>query len=153
MQSYGDSRGDALHAYGETRYSVLRYAAMAAKWREPARDALDTLVLNTADISSLDLIVEQTAFMPFDPTVKRTEATLQEKATGKSFKTTKGAPHVISKLIKNQAVRSAVAQDVHMLGSRGIRALAVARTDDQGDWVMLGLLTFLTHHGWIHSKL
>ena len=132
-----------LYAYGETRYSVLRYAAMAAKWREPARDALDTLVLNTADISSLDLIVEQTAFMPFDPTVKRTEATLQEKATGKSFKTTKGAPHVISKLIKNQAVRSAVAQDVHMLGSRGIRALAVARTDDQGDWVMLGLLTFL----------
>lgn len=132
-----------LYAYGETQYSVLRYAAMAAKWKEPARDALDTLVLGAADISSLDLIVEQTDFMPFDPTVKRTESTLQEKATGKQFRTTKGAPHIISALINNEAVRSAVTQDVAMLGNRGIRALAVARTDDLGEWVMLGLLTFL----------
>lgn len=132
-----------LYAYGETQYSVLRYAAMAAKWNEPARDALDTLVLGAADIASLNQIVEQTEFMPFDPTVKRTESTLQEKATGKVFKTTKGAPHIISALINNEAVRSAVAQDVAMLGNRGIRALAVARTDDLGEWVMLGLLTFL----------
>ena len=37
----------------------------------------------------------------------------------------------------------AVEQDVHSLGARGIRSLAVARTNDQGEWVMLGLLTFL----------
>ena len=39
---------------GETQYSILRYAAMAAKWKEPPRDALDTLVLTTADLPSLD---------------------------------------------------------------------------------------------------
>ena len=132
-----------LYAYGETQYSVLRYAAMAAKWKEPARDALDTLVLGAADVNSLDSIVEQTEFMPFDPTVKRTEATLKERTTGKVFKTTKGAPHIISALINNDAVRTAVAHDCSMLGNRGIRALAVARTDDLGEWVMLGLLTFL----------
>ena len=29
------------------------------------------------------------------------------------------------------------------LGERGIRSLAVARTDADGQWYMLGLLTFL----------
>jgi len=132
-----------LYAYGETQYSILRYAAMAAKWHEPARDALDTLTLNAADVNSLDAIVEQTDFMPFDPIVKRTEATLREKATGNTFRTTKGAPHVIVQLIKNQAVAQAVHIDVESLGARGIRSLAVARTNDHGEWVMLGLLTFL----------
>ena len=40
-------------------------------------------------VGSLDL-VEQTAYMPFDPIVKRTEGTVKEVATGKVFKTTKG---------------------------------------------------------------
>ena len=71
-----------IYAYGETQYSILRYAAMAAKWHEPARDALDQLTLGAADVASLDVLVEQTDFMPFDPTVKRTEATLRDKATG-----------------------------------------------------------------------
>lgn len=45
------------------------YAAMAAKWKEPPRDALDTLVLGAVDMPSM-VGVEQTDFMPFDPTVK-----------------------------------------------------------------------------------
>lgn len=55
---------------------LLRMAALAAKWKEPARDALDTLVLGCADLPSLD-VYEQIDFMPFDPTVKRTEGTLK----------------------------------------------------------------------------
>lgn len=132
-----------IYAYGETQYSILRYAAMAAKWHEPPRDALDTLTLNAADVECLDSIVEQTDFMPFDPTVKRTEATLRERATGNTFRTTKGAPQVILSLINNAAVTQAVEMDVQSLGARGIRSLAVARTNDHGEWVMLGLLTFL----------
>jgi H+-transporting ATPase len=46
---------------------------MAAKWHEPPRDALDTLVLGAVDLPSLH-DVKQTAYMPFDPTVKRTGA-------------------------------------------------------------------------------
>ena len=41
------------HTQGETQYTVLRYAAMASKWNEPARDALDTLVHGCADLASL----------------------------------------------------------------------------------------------------
>ena len=58
------------------QYKLLRMAALAAKWKEPARDALDTLVLTTADLPSLDE-VEQIDYIPFDPTTKRTEGTLK----------------------------------------------------------------------------
>ena len=42
-----------IYLEGETQYSVLRYAAMASKWLEPPRDALDTLVHGAADLASL----------------------------------------------------------------------------------------------------
>jgi H+-transporting ATPase len=136
-----------IYKEGETQYSVLRYAAMAAKWKEPPRDALDTLTLTAVDMPSLDK-VEQTGFMPFDPIVKRTEGTVIEN--GKTFKTTKGAPHVLSKLVTdsgntNQAVIDRLEKDVFELGLRGIRSLAVAKTmdEDPEKWELLGLLTFL----------
>ena len=43
-----------VYVKGESQRSMLRYAAMAAKWRDPARDALDTLVFGAADLPSLD---------------------------------------------------------------------------------------------------
>jgi H+-transporting ATPase len=127
---------------GETQYSILRYAAMAAKWHEPPRDALDTMTLGQADLKSLEHI-EMLDFMPFDPIVKRTEGTLRDKKSGKTFKTTKGAPHVLLKLCKDHKIHEKCESDVTQLGMRGIRALAVAKTDDNGEWHMLGLLTFL----------
>lgn len=36
-----------------------------------------------------------------------------------------------------------VEEDVHRFGLRGIRSLAVAKTNDEGRWEFLGLLTFL----------
>ena len=81
--------------------------------------------------------------MPFDATIKRTEGYVRDTRTGEVFRTTKGAPHVILKLVNNNAVTAAVERDVQALGERGVRSLAVARTDSQGHWVMLGLLTFL----------
>jgi len=127
---------------GETQYSILRYAAMAAKWHEPARDALDTMVLGQADLPSLD-VIEQLDYMPFDPVVKRTEGTLKDTRTGELFKVTKGAPHVLLKLTNDEAIKERCEHDVHALGARGIRCLAVAKTDASGRFHMLGLLTFL----------
>merc|ERR1711871_651103 len=108
----------------------------------PARDALDTLVLTAVDMKSLDG-VEQTDFLPFDPVVKRTEGTVIEK--GKKFKVTKGAPHVLLKLVGDKAMEERVLKDVEGFGSRGIRCMAIAKTVDSGlsDWKFLGLLTFL----------
>eukprot|EP01034_Spumella_vulgaris_P021561 gene21561-27599_t len=131
-----------VYCKGESQYTILRYAAMAAKWREPPRDALDTLTLNAVDMNSLEA-VEQLEYMPFDPVVKRTESTLRDRATGVVFKTTKGAPHVILKLINDPPFAALVEKDIRSLGERGIRSLAVARTSETGDWILLGLLTFL----------
>jgi magnesium-transporting ATPase (P-type) len=41
----------------------------------------------------------QVDFLPFDPTIKRTEGTLKA-ADGRTFKCTKGAPHIILKLVE-----------------------------------------------------
>ena len=139
-----------VYKKGETQYSLLRYAAMAAKWKEPPRDALDTLTLTAVDMPSMDA-VEQLAFMPFDPIVKRTEGTVKEIATGKVYKTTKGAPHVILKLVisnntnkvANEKITHVVEEDVYNFGLRGIRTLAVAKTNDKEQWEFLGMLTFL----------
>ena len=81
--------------------------------------------------------------MPFDPIVKRTEGTVREKHSGKVYKTSKGAPHVILTLVGDSTITNAVDADVHRLGERGIRSLAVAKTNDKGDWMFLGILTFL----------
>jgi len=139
-----------VYKKGESQYSLLRYAAMAAKWKEPPRDALDTLTLTAVDMPSMEA-VEQLAFLPFDPIVKRTEGTVKELSTGKIFKTTKGAPHVILKLVvtnntnqkANEKLTTVVEEDVHSFGLRGIRTLAVAKTNDKDQWEFLGMLTFL----------
>merc|ERR1719364_535023 len=142
---------------GETQYSLLRLAAMAAKWHEPARDALDKLVLgcetnpNGVDLKSMECI-EQLDYLPFDPVIKRTEGTVKDKSQkingGATFKTSKGAPQVLLKLVEqaggcDAAMKKAIEKDVTDLGKRGIRAIAVAKTDEQGVWRMMGLLTFL----------
>ena len=136
-----------IYLAGETQKSTLRYAAMATKWHEPARDALDTMTHSAADLDSLDngpLAVTQTDFMPFDPTVKRTEGSLKLKSNGKSFKVTKGAPHILLALCEgNEKIQIQCEKDVHDLGTRGIRSLAVAKTNDKGKWEMVGLLSFL----------
>jgi H+-transporting ATPase len=140
-----------IYKEGETRASLLTYAAMAAKWKEPPKDALDTLVLGAVDMKSLENI-ELLNYMPFDPTQKRTEGTVRDNTTGKTFKTTKGAPNIILALLSkgkkhfsSSAFKKQVDNDIHGLGQRGIRALAVAKTDsaDGDNWEFLGLLTFL----------
>merc|ERR1711959_558965 len=147
------------YAPGLNQYELLRLAAMAAKWKEPARDALDKLVLgcdtnpNGVDLKSMDCI-EQLDYLPFDPVIKRTEGTVKDSSGkyngGAKFQTSKGAPQVLLKLVAgsggcSDATKKKIETDVTELGKRGIRAIAVAKTK-QGSkdvWEMIGLLTFL----------
>jgi H+-transporting ATPase len=130
---------------GVDQESVLVMAALAAKWKEPPRDALDRLTLGSVNMSLLE-DYEQIDYLPFDPTVKRTEGTVRNMKTGEEFKTTKGAPHIILKLLNpsdSKEAHESVEKHVARLGAKGIRTLAVARTNEAGDWRMMGLLTFL----------
>jgi H+-transporting ATPase len=130
---------------GETYESVLFQAALAAKWKEPPRDALDTMVLKTSgqDLRKCDKY-EQLDFVPFDPRTKRTEGKLKGP-DGNIFRITKGAPHVVMEMCHNkEELRQQVEDKVHELGTRGVRSLALARMDNEdGIWKMLGILTFL----------
>lgn len=126
------------------KHDVLVAAALAAKWKEPAKDALDTLVLNAIDLKPLDKY-EQIDFVPFDPTIKRTEATIKGP-DDKIFKVTKGAPHVLLEMTYNkEEIRKEVEDTVLGLAHRGIRSLAVSCTDHnaQDRWVFMGIMTFL----------
>ncbi|ESL05249.1 H+-transporting ATPase [Trypanosoma rangeli SC58] len=124
------------------RESVLVLAALAAKWREPPRDALDTMVLSVADLDKCDGYT-QLEFVPFDPRIKRTEATLRGP-DGLVFKVTKGAPNVVLQLVHNRdAIKAQVEGIIEDLGRRGIRCLTVARTKEDQQWHMAGILTFL----------
>lgn len=128
---------------GHDLRSVLVLSALAAKWREPPRDALDTMVLGAADLDECDNF-EQLHFVPFDPTTKRTAATLRDKRTGEEFEITKGAPHIVLEMVYNKDdINDEVVEIIDDLASRGIRCLSVAKTDQQGRWHMAGLLTFL----------
>jgi H+-transporting ATPase len=134
-----------IYCHGENQESTLMFAAMAAKWNEPPRDALDRLTLGSVNRTLLENF-EQIDYMPFDPLVKRTEGTVRNKSTGETFRTSKGAPPIILSLLppSAQSVRDAVEKDVARLGEKGIRSLAVARSkSDSGPWEMIGLLTFL----------
>jgi len=124
------------------RRSVLVLAALAAKWREPPRDALDTMVLGSADLDECDRY-NQVDYSPFDPKIKRTEASLVGP-DGLEFKVTKGAPNVVLGLCKNKdKIGDEVAHIIEDLAGRGIRCLSVARTLADGNWYMAGILTFL----------
>eukprot|EP00331_Platyophrya_macrostoma_P023062 CAMPEP_0176444760 /NCGR_PEP_ID=MMETSP0127-20121128/23267_1 /TAXON_ID=938130 /ORGANISM="Platyophrya macrostoma, Strain WH" /LENGTH=888 /DNA_ID=CAMNT_0017830355 /DNA_START=114 /DNA_END=2780 /DNA_ORIENTATION=+ len=127
---------------GQTLQTVLVLAALAAKWREPPRDALDTMVLGAADLNECDRYT-QLEFVPFDPRIKRTEATLRGP-DGFVFKVTKGAPNIVLQLCHNKdELKPQVERIIEDLGSRGIRCLCVARTKEDGQWHMSGILTFL----------
>jgi H+-transporting ATPase len=129
---------------GLTQADLLRFAALATKWHEPPKDAVDTLVLGAVDIASLHHY-EAVDYLPFDPAVKRTESTVRDTTSGAVFKTTKGAPHIIAALAPDSPAAAQLHTHVEQFAERGIRCLAVARgaADGSDAWTLLGLLTFL----------
>ena len=120
---------------------VIFAAALAS--RSEDQDPIDLAILDGLtkeqhqDISQHYQI---THFQPFDPVHKRTEATVKGPA-GQTFRVTKGAPQVIQALSANpEKIQAHVEQAVHDFAKRGFRALGVARTDEQDQWQVLGVL-------------
>jgi H+-transporting ATPase len=97
---------------------------------------------------------EQLHFVPFDPTVKRTESTIRVKSTGVIYKVTKGAPHVLWALDVDRQKREHIQAIVDELANDGTRALATAvssplsappaeeGSNEEVHWHVTGLLTF-----------
>src|SRR5208337_1071347 len=113
-------------------------AALAS--RTEGGDSIDEAVLTALSDHSALKSYPITHFMPFDPVSKRTEAEL--KHDNATFKVSKGAPQVILDLVHPDAdARKKAEGQVNDLASKGYRTLGVARTDAQGKWEFLGLLS------------
>ncbi len=109
------------------------------------RDSDDTIDLAViAGLKQPELLdaYKQTKFVPFDPVSKRTEGKVTD-AEGKALKYTKGAPQVIIDLcILDADSKTKAEQVVAALAAKGMRALGVAEsTDDGKNWRFLGILS------------
>ena len=77
-------------------------------------------------------VYEQLEYVPFDPSTKRTEATLKGP-DGVTFRVVKGAPNVVLDMCANAVeIRKDFEYQVAAFADRGVRCLAVAKTDAAG---------------------
>jgi H+-transporting ATPase len=131
--------GKTFSIEGIPAEQVIFNAALASV-RENS-DTIDRAVMSGLDEGQSLNDYQILHFQPFDPVHKRTEATVKG-VDGNQFKVTKGAPQVILELAANGArVKPAVEAAIEEFARRGFRALGVARTDKQGAWQFLGVLS------------
>jgi H+-transporting ATPase len=121
---------------------VLLFSALAS--REEDQDPIDKAILaktkTKPDIAAKIEHTKVASFKPFDPVVKRTEATFQSE-DGSQFKVTKGAPQAILALIEDKkSISYKLTEDVDEFARKGYRALGVARTDKKNRWQFTGLI-------------
>jgi H+-transporting ATPase len=84
----------------------------------------------------------QIDFKPFDPVHKKTEALIQVEG-GQPFSVIKGAPKVIIDLCQmDAAVKQRATKAVDRYAKKGLRTLGVAKTNDQGGYDLLGIISF-----------
>ena len=125
-----------------TQPDQVIFAAALASRRE-SQDPIDMAILGGLEKGQQEDISQHyqvTHFQPFDPVHKRTEATVKGPDE-KPFRVTKGAPQVIQALSANpDKSQPHVEQAVQDFAQRGFRTLGVARTDEQEQWQVLGVL-------------
>ncbi len=118
---------------------LILAAVLASK--EEDRDAIDMAVINGLKDPKLPGAYMQVNFVPFDPVGKRTEAEVRG-ADDVLFKVTKGAPQVVLDLCNpGEDLAREVNSRVDAYAAKGFRALGVARTGPDGQWLFLGLLS------------
>lgn len=125
-----------------TVQDIFMNAGLASKRELGSQDAIDKCITEYAvhkcGISFADY--EEENFIPFDPKIKRTEATVRNTRTGATFKVSKGAPQVVLAMAEDPSIEEDVTNQVNDLASRGYRTIGVARSDIEGQWVFTGLI-------------
>ena len=163
---FADIGSDSLEPH-----DILRFSCLAAKWYEPPKDAIDKLVIGSAESGKYGDIFgelddfEHLDYMPFDPKYKRTESQIRSRSDQSiEYKVTKGAPQVILSMCSScpPEQANAISNKISELAARGIRSLGIAvcksqvinsdeaQKNDSGDvqvgftnWRFIGILTFL----------
>ncbi|KZT53113.1 ATPase [Calocera cornea HHB12733] len=113
---------------------VMLLAAYAS--RTENQDAIDACVVGAiGDASKARAGIKLLDFKPFNPVDKRTEITYREESTGKLKRVTKGMTGIIVDHCtrnKTEEIENRLEADVEEFASRGLRALAVAYEELEG---------------------
>jgi H+-transporting ATPase len=125
-----------------TDSDLLMFATLAS--REEDNDHIDNAILSKAKASGIldkSKSYKQLSFKPFDPVIKKVESKVEDPS-GKKSTVSKGAPQVILALVLNKDDISArVDESVRRLSSKGFHCLGVARTNLQGIWEFVGIVS------------
>jgi len=126
-----------LNGYGEQE--VILYGALASQ--EANQDPIDLAFISVARQKNLkEYSFVQKIFVPFDPKTRRTEALVQKDS--QEFRVMKGAVDVVAQTcgLDDRAIGRLEAR-ADEFAKKGYRTLAVARTDDQNQPKLAGLVT------------
>ncbi|RXE56295.1 metal ABC transporter ATPase [Methanoculleus taiwanensis] len=120
---------------------VLLDALLASRGED--RDPIDIAIIDSKEGQALtEKLGTYTVarFAPFDPVVKRTEATVKD-SEGRQFKAAKGAPQVIQNLAGgNEEIGRKIDELSNTFAKKGFRMLGVARSGDGDTWTYVGVL-------------
>ncbi|KAF8633141.1 hypothetical protein AX17_004642 [Amanita inopinata Kibby_2008] len=127
---------NTIRTYGPfSADDVILLAAYAS--RTENQDAIDTSVVAAlGDTARARAGIKLLDFKPFNPVDKRTEITYLEEASGKLKRVTKGMTGIIIDLCtrnKTDEIEDRLEADVEEYAVRGLRALAVAYEELDGD--------------------
>ena len=124
-----------------TDLDLLMFASLASRGEDT--DHIDNAILaraKTSGVLETSKSYKQLSFKPFDPVIKRVEAKIEDPS-GKEFMVSKGAPQSILALVLNKDDTSKVDETVRRLAAKGFRSLGVARTNLQGIWEFVGIIS------------
>lgn len=135
------SVGEVIPFASYTKKDVVLIAALAS---QQGKDTIDTAVLEYARAAGINSAsYEQISFIPFEPSTKRSEATIAY--AGKRFVAIKGAPQTVLSLCKglDEATKAKANEKVDELSLKGYRSLGVAKSavDDTDNIKLVGLLS------------
>ena len=120
-------------------HGIILSAALASDIKNP--DAIDSAILKKLNSDKALQSFQVQHFMPFDPVQKRTEVVIKTDQ-GHLFKVSKGAVQVVLDLCNpDDSMRKRTQQSVNEFALKGYRALGVAKTDETGRWIFLGILS------------
>lgn len=122
---------------------LVFYSALAAK-RGDMQDAIDGCICAAVKNKAKMNDFEEVTYVPFNPTDKRTEATIRAPDNS-VFRVTKGAPQVILGMAHNAPELQATTEAaIQSLADRGFRALGMAISytgvGEEPKWEFQGLL-------------
>eukprot|EP00122_Pirum_gemmata_P004649 Pgem_evm1s4231 len=125
-----------------TQADITLYAALSAKIEN--EEPIDVCVHDACE--EKDTIWQENEclkYVPFNPTDKRTVATIKVKADGRVFRCAKGAPQVALQMAHNyEEIREQYEGTILEYAGRGYRALGVAYSEGANNdkWEFVGLI-------------